>query len=155
MIALAPDTPGPATAGIELLFVCGTLRRGASHHRILESLHARYLGRGIVAGDLFDLGPFPGARLVEPASAGIGSRRVIGELYRLPNAERGFGVLDRYEGLQSVAPEMSLFRRELTCVWLWGGKSVQAWIYRLNRKPAVARRIPSGDYCEPGRTVHK
>ena len=151
MIAPVPGTRGPLGAGSELLFVYGTLLQGSSHHYILKSLHARHLGRGIVHGELFDFGRFPGARLVGPMSLGSGSRRVTGEVYRLPNAKHGLGVLDRYEGLQVVAPEMSLFRRELTGVLMRGGKMVQAWIYCLNRKVVTARRIPSGDYFKASR----
>jgi gamma-glutamylcyclotransferase (GGCT)/AIG2-like uncharacterized protein YtfP len=122
------------------------LRRGSSHHHILALLHARYVGPAIVAGQLFDLGPFPGARLVEAAGPGVGSRRVIGELYQLQNPERDLGVLDRYEGLQTSRPNASLYRREFARVSTQNGNAVHAWIYCLNRRPAVARLIPSGDY---------
>jgi gamma-glutamylcyclotransferase (GGCT)/AIG2-like uncharacterized protein YtfP len=145
---IAPQADPTHVAGCqrELLFVFGTLRRGSSHHHILTSLHARYLGPAIVAGQLFDLGPFPGARLIEPAGPGIGSRRVIGELYRLQNPERDLGLLDRYEGLQPWEPKTSLFRREFTQVSRQNGTRVQAWVYCLNQRPVVARHIPSGDY---------
>jgi gamma-glutamylcyclotransferase (GGCT)/AIG2-like uncharacterized protein YtfP len=70
----------------------------------------------------------------------------MGELYRLQNAERDLAVLDRYEGSQPPTPWTSLFRRQLTHVWVRDKSTVQAWIYCLNRRPAVARLIPSGDY---------
>lgn len=129
----------------DLLFVYGTLRRGSSHHHILKSLHAAYLRPAIVAGELFDLGRFPGARLIEPKGPGVSSRRVKGELYRLENPEGDLDVLDRYEGLQPSTPETSPFRRELAWVRTQGGKTMQAWIYVLARRPAAAHLIPCGD----------
>lgn len=143
---MSPDLPA---SGRELLFVCGTLRLGASHHHLLESLHAHYLGSAVVAGQLFDFGRFPGARL-EPKGSGTG-RRVKGELYRLQNLERDLAMLDRYEGLQASVSGNSLFRRELTTVRMQNGKTAQAWIYCLNRRPGGARLIPSGDYLKATR----
>jgi len=132
----------------DLLFVYGTLRQGSSHHHILKSLHGAYLGPATVAGELFDLDRFPGARLIEPKVPGVGNRRVKGELYRLQNPTSDLDVLDRYEGLQPSTPETSLFRRELAWVRTQGGKTMQAWIYVLARRPAAARLIPSGNYVK-------
>jgi len=140
-----------ATRGCDLLFVYGTLRRGASHHHILKSLNAAHLGPATVAGELFDLGRFPGSWLIEPKGPGISRRRVLGELYRLQNPPHSLDVLDRYEGLQSPAPEARLFRRELACVRVQGGKTMQAWIYVLAQRPAAARLVPSGDYAKAHR----
>ena len=137
-----------ATTACDLLFVYGSLRRESSHHDILRSIRAGFMGPAMVAGQLFDLGRFPGTRLVERLSDRIGSRRVMGELYQLRNPERDFYALDRYEGLQSAAPKMSLFGRELTRAWIRGGNTAQAWIYCLNRIPPMARPIPSGDYSK-------
>jgi len=143
-----------ATNGCDLLFVYGTLRRGASHHHILQSLHARFLGPAMVAGELFDLGRFPGARAIEPTSAGIGGRRVTGELYRLRRLEPDLAALDRYEGLQPSAFETSLFCRRVTRVWKQNvGGAAQAWIYCLSRRPAAACLIPSGDYSKAARRL--
>jgi gamma-glutamylcyclotransferase (GGCT)/AIG2-like uncharacterized protein YtfP len=139
------------TNGYNLLFVYGTLRQESSHHHILRSLHAAYLGPATVAGELFDLGRFPGARLVKPTNPGMGNRRVLGELYRLQNPSSDLGVLDRYEGLQPSAPEATLFRRELACVRTRSGKTTQAWIYCLARRPSAARLIPSGNYAKTSR----
>jgi gamma-glutamylcyclotransferase (GGCT)/AIG2-like uncharacterized protein YtfP len=134
-----------ATNGYNLLFVYGTLRRGSSHHHILQAIHARYLEPAIVAAELFDLGRFPGARLIKPTNPGVGNRLVTGELYRLQNSTPDLDVLDRYEGLQPLAVETPLFRRELARVRTRGGKTMQAWIYALARRPAAGRLILSGD----------
>jgi gamma-glutamylcyclotransferase (GGCT)/AIG2-like uncharacterized protein YtfP len=136
-----------ATTAGDLLFVYGTLRRGSSHHHILQAIHARYVGPAMVSGELFDLGRFPGARLIQPLGPGIGSRRVTGELYRLRNSTPDLDVLDRYEGLQPSGAEAPLFRRELARLRTRGGKTRHAWIYALARRPAAVRLIASGDYA--------
>jgi len=105
----------------------------------------------MVSGELFDLGRFPGARLLERAGPGIGSRCVRGELYRLRHPEPDLGALDCYEGSQLSAPETSLFCRQFTRVWRQNRSTAQAWIYCLSRRPAGARLIPSGDYTKLAR----
>lgn len=129
-----------------LLFVYGTLRRGAERHDLLQKLRARYIGKGSVAGELFDLGPFPGA-----IKRGARSRkRVAGELYRLADASRALKVLDEYEGVRSGEVAAALYRRDVVEVWRPGGERASAWIYWLSPPPPGARRIESGDYAKPG-----
>ncbi len=131
----------PQAAGPDLLFAYGTLRRVYERHRELERLGARYMGRGSIGGELFDLGLFPGAR--KPASQGT---RVVGEVYRLPRPWEALPVLDRIEGFRADSPESSLFVRETAEVGLRGGQRVRAWVYWLNRWHGAMRRISSGDY---------
>ena len=126
----------------DLIFVYGTLRRGYSQNVALQRLGAEYLGRGTTQGDLFDLGDFPGARSTAKASS-----RIAGEIYRLPNPSQALPVLDEIEGLRPAAPELSLFRREMTTVKLENGQETMAWVYWLNRSTGPRRRIPSGDYA--------
>lgn len=124
-----------------LVFVYGTLRRGGGSHDLLERLGAVYLGKGSVAGELLDLGAFPGARKSRSPSA-----RVVGEIYRVPNATEALKALDEYEGVGPGALVTSLYRREITEVTLEKGERVSAWIYWLNHVPRRRRRIDSGDY---------
>jgi|GEM_PF-194577 len=121
------------------LFVYGTLRRGGKRHDILQLLHAAYVGKGSVAGELFDLGEYPGAVKSNATAA-----RVIGEVYRLPNLKTALRTLDEYEGVGAVA---SLYRRDVTEVTLESGQRLSAWVYWLNEAPPRARRIESGDYA--------
>ena len=151
----------PADGACDLLFVYGSLCRGASHHHALERLRARLLEPGSVCGGLYSLGPFPGARPAAPdlgapasdtdqAKPAVGARRVprvFGELYQLQNPTRDLKVLDSYEGFRPFAPERSLFRREVAEVWRRGRSAMPAWIYWLNTRPAPACLIPAGKYA--------
>jgi len=127
---------------LSLLFVYGTLRRGEGRHDLLEELRAAWVGRGTVGGELFDLGPFPGAVKSDPLSP----RQIIGEVYRLADPPRALQALDEYECLASGEP--NLYRREITTVVLSGGERLEAWIYWLDQPPPVRRRIESGDYAD-------
>lgn len=122
------------------MFAYGTLRRGGKRHDILQQLHAVYVGKGSVAGELFDLGEYPGA-----VKSGSTAARVIGEVYRLPNLKTALRILDEYEG---VGAATSLYHREITEVTLDSGQRVSAWVYWLNEAPPHARRIESGDYAD-------
>lgn len=118
------------------LFAYGTLRRShaAIHHRVVGS--AQFLGRGSIAGRLFDLGRYPGVH-----RAGHDSWRVSGELYELMDSDPESRLLsiDRYEG-----PE---FVRARVLVELEGGDRRLAWAYLLAEAPPMtARPIPSGTY---------
>ena len=120
----------------------GTLKRGGESHGLLERLGASYVGKGSVAGVLFDLGAFPGAVRSEAQPS-----RVVGEIYRLHQAPRALEELDEYEGVGPGAVAASLYRREIAEVRLENGNRVSAWIYWLSRAPRRGRRIKSGDYA--------
>jgi len=146
----APQSDG------DLLFVYGSLRRGSSHHHLLQRLHACFAGPGSVKGQLFDLGRFPGARprAVDqgPATAALAPEpakpgRVAGELYRLRNPVRDLAALDRYEDYRPGSPDASFFRREVARIRRRDGTEVTAWIYWLNRASHPQRAVASGDYA--------
>jgi gamma-glutamylcyclotransferase (GGCT)/AIG2-like uncharacterized protein YtfP len=118
----------------ELLFVYGSLRRGFGAQGLMRRLRARYLGKGSVEGQLFDVGRFPAA-----VKAPRSRMRVVGELYRMPSANRSFLRLDQYEGRS--------YSRDLAEVELQNGKRTRAWIYWMKRVPASKRRIRGGDYA--------
>ena len=80
-----------------LLFVYGTLRRGGERYSLLERLGAAYVGKGSVAGELYDLGAYPGALKSRSKSA-----RVVGEVYHLPDTTQALRSLDEYEGVFSI-----------------------------------------------------
>ncbi len=124
-----------------MIFVYGTFRRGFGRRRILWRLGARYVGEGIVRGELFNLGGFPGAQKSKTASA-----RIAGEIYQLRNPVHALKVLDRVEDSYGTDPASSFFRRETAEVLLSDGRRVTAWVYWLTRVPWPARRILSGDY---------
>lgn len=131
----------PAANECGLVFVYGTLRRGFSRHNVLRRLSARYVGRGTIQAELFDLGDFPGARKSQKAKA-----RVAGEIYRLGNPMADLKVLDEVEDFRVESPESSLFWREPTPVVLTNGKQATAWVYWLNQLRGPMRPIRSGQY---------
>lgn len=118
------------------LFVYGTLTK--SHPRLHERLvgAARYLGRGTIAGTLYDLGRYPGAFRNRKRQS-----RVTGELYELegPDIRGRLRALDRYEGAE--------FKRARVKVRLSNGDQRLAWAYLLTEAPpGNARPLPSGVY---------
>lgn len=136
-----PSANNTQSAETNLLFAYGTLRRGFERHRHLERLGAQYNGEGSIAGELFDLGQFPGAR-----KSGSDARRVQGEVYCLPAPSRVLAVLDAIEWVRKESPKSSLFAREITEASLLSGERVRAWVYWLNHWHGPMRRIASGDY---------
>lgn len=126
----------------EYLFVYGTLRPGVGHamNTVLER-YGEPVGRGKIAGFLYDVGRYPGAVKTAGARA-----FVRGDVYRLRDADRALKALDRYEGWDQKKPRSGEFRRSRTVVALSGGKTVRAWIYLYNRPTSGLPRIRSGDY---------
>ena len=100
-----------------------------------------YVGRGTIAGALFDLGMYPAAVSASDAT-------VRGEVYRLTHPAIVFRALDEVEGFRADDPESSLYTRALTCVTMQDGRVVDAWAYFYNAPLGRAERIHSGDYLE-------
>jgi gamma-glutamylcyclotransferase (GGCT)/AIG2-like uncharacterized protein YtfP len=94
-----------------------------------------------VAGNLFDLGDYPGAL---PASGN--GKWVRGELFLLQHAENDLKHLDRVEDINPAVPERSEFVRVLAEVVLPDGTRESAWIYWLSAESPAGRQIASGDY---------
>ena len=134
-----------ANHNCDLLFVYGTLRRGFDLHHNLVRLGARYFGKAKVAGELFDLGVYPGAH----ASRRKG-KWIHGEIYRLRRPGLDFRVLDECEEFNPCAPERSMFVREMTRVVVAGREPRWAWIYWMDRFVPQGRHIASGDYLRWG-----
>jgi gamma-glutamylcyclotransferase (GGCT)/AIG2-like uncharacterized protein YtfP len=124
------------------VFVYGTLRRGYALHEHLDEGTSRFLGRGRIRGELYDLGEYPGAIPGEAPG-----QEITGELYQLDDPERQLPDLDELEEFDPAKPEQSLFIRRLTDVELDNGTRVRAWVYFLPRRPAKARLIAGGDYA--------
>jgi gamma-glutamylcyclotransferase (GGCT)/AIG2-like uncharacterized protein YtfP len=132
-----------AVVACRRLFVYGSLRRGFRLHHQLARLGAGFVMEAKVAGELFDLGRYPGAR---PAK-GEG-KWVLGEVFQLLHAEHDLKVLDEVEGFIPADPERSEFVRALAEVILPHGAHESAWIYWLSKESlAGCRRIASGDYA--------
>ncbi len=127
---------------LDLAFFYGTLM--APFHRAGRfrlDQHLVYVGRGTIAGALFDLGIYPAA---VPAS----DTTVWGEVYRMTHPAIILPALDELEGCRVDEPESSLYTRALTPVTMQDGRVVDAWAYFYNAPLGRAERIHSGDYLE-------
>ncbi len=130
----------PAVA--ELVFFYGTLMAGFERRRragIDDKL--RYIGRGAIQGQLFDIGLYPGA---VPAPEG----HVWGEVYDASDTPRVLAALDEIEGYRHDDPDRSLYRREQADVILPDSSIARAWVYFYNAPLGRAPKILSGDYLE-------
>jgi gamma-glutamylcyclotransferase (GGCT)/AIG2-like uncharacterized protein YtfP len=133
----------PGSGECDRLFVYGSLRRGFRLHQHLADLGATFETEGKVAGELFDLGEYPGAR---PSNRT--GEWVCGELFHLQNPQLDFRILDEVEEFFPTVPERSQFIREVVEVIPPARVPQKAWIYWLSAHLTGDRqRIPSGDYA--------
>lgn len=110
----------------------------------------RHIGPCRVAGELFDLGPYPALR-----RSASGAASVCGELHAILDPSV-LDVLDAFEGYAPSDPAGSDYLRE--CVELQEPPDVRAWIYVYNRALDAAPRVASGDWrrhlAERGLNAH-
>lgn len=122
------------------LFVYGTLRSGRVPASIEPALAgARSLGPAHVAGRLYDLGAYPGARL-----GGAPGDEIEGEVLALPDLEARLEALDRYEGYRPEAPDASLYLRTRCDARLASGETIRCLVYEFAAELPAERRIPDG-----------
>ena len=118
-----------------LVFVYGTLKQGHSNHRIMhmddESESALVMRDATIKGDLYDLGPFPGA--VESKNGG----KIVGEVWDVSN--QTVRHLDRLEG------HPDFYKRKKVPVL---GTNWQAWAYFLPEVPENAVPMPAGSWSD-------
>ena len=124
---------------VEHVFFYGTLMQGfALRQRVQHDALLEYLGRGVVMGQLFDLGRYPG--LV------CGDGQVFGELYRILENDTLLTRTDSVEGYKVRDLTASEYRRVLRPVRVEDGMAVEAWVYLYNLSVGAAPRIVGGDY---------
>jgi gamma-glutamylcyclotransferase (GGCT)/AIG2-like uncharacterized protein YtfP len=124
------------------VFFYGTLMTGFDRRRRVDVDDAlAFVGRGSIAGALFDLGLFPAA---VPSQ----DHRVWGEVFRMLDPEKVLVGLDDIEGYCADQPESSLYLRLIVPVTLADGATCQAWVYFYNAPLGHAELIRSGDYLE-------
>ena len=126
----------------DLVFFYGTLMAGFDRRRragIDDKL--RYIGRGSIQGELFDLGLYP-------AAVAAPEGRIWGEVYEMTEPVPVLAALDDIEGYRHDDPDRSLYTRAKAGVVLPDGSLAQAWVYFYNAPLGQAARIPSGDYPE-------
>jgi gamma-glutamylcyclotransferase (GGCT)/AIG2-like uncharacterized protein YtfP len=121
------------------LFVYGTLMRGFEN-AFAKQLHqiGTCQGLGYFAGQLFDLGYYPGATLL-----GSSTHKVWGEIWELPEAHPIMAQLDGYEGVADAVPE---YTRERVQVQTTDGVSIECWVYLYVLSTQVYPLIPHGNY---------
>jgi len=136
----------------ELVFVYGTLRRGASNAFRMDG--AEWQGVRVVSGALYQVSWYPGVTL-DP-----GAPPVLGELWSVSREK--LRELDEFEGVPEGATEGDEYRRVRATVTLppdlkslpdWDGASdlpadCTAWIWEWKGDPASARLLPGGDWLE-------
>ncbi|MBS1795610.1 MAG: gamma-glutamylcyclotransferase [Acidobacteria bacterium] len=124
---------------IRFLFVYGTLRPEFAPAEIIGAVRKlKFVGEGTIAGALYDLGPYPAARLG-------GSGKIRGRVYELPADESVLRRLDEYEAFDPKDPAGSLYVRRAAAIDL-PGKTLTGWVYEYNPDLTDARRILDGDY---------
>lgn len=101
----------------------------------------RFVGKGQVAGELYDLGAYPGAIVGANFQT-----KVIGEVYELPEPQTTLAQLDVYEGFVPGELEASLFARTKEMISLEDGQQLDCWMYVYNDWVATGHLIPGGDY---------
>ncbi len=124
-------------AGREMVFVYGTLRRGASNHWRMDG--AEFIASGTVAGGMHRIDWYPGVVLG-------GNGRVHGEVFAA-GPER-LAALDAFEGVGAGVPG-SEYRRVRTAVLTEKGE-VEAWIWEWTGPVDGRMRVESGDWLEAG-----
>jgi len=130
----------------DYLFVYGTLHPDRAPAEIADLVFRfEEVGKGTVAGTLYNLGSYPGAVLDEHPT-----RRVHGTVFRLPQGGNVLSRLDAYEEFDPEAPDHSLFLRRLRLVQLNVGATLSCWIYEYNRSTEDAAIIESGVYSSRG-----
>lgn len=130
------------------LFVYGTLLfadTGSTgrEQRARLAREARIVGSGTVAGQLYDLGRYPG--LVETSEA---RARVRGDVLELAAPERTLRWLDAYEGIVPGDHPHNPYQRIEVEAALENGGSVTAWVYLYRLAPPEHRLIAGGSWLD-------
>ena len=133
-LRMMPQAEGPS-ASSRYVFVYGTLRAGGSNDIARWLPRPHFIGMAQIAGTLYDLGAYPGARLG-------GTARVHGEVYRI---ERELEAnLDR---LEEVLPndEGEYLKREIEVQV--GAQALRCLVYEIHPARVKSRlAIASGDW---------
>ena len=126
----------------EYIFVYGTLRKnsGCKMHSLLAK-HCRYLSEGYIQGRLYEVNGYPGA-----VQSGQQKERVVGEVYRITEANIVLAKLDHYEECSAEFPHPHEYTRKKLPVFLPEGRTVFAWVYLFNHDTTALEQITSGDY---------
>jgi len=122
----------------ELVFVYGTLRRGASNH--FRMAGAEFIAPGAIRGRMYRFDWYPG--LVVDAAAD----ELVGEVFSVGPIL--LAELDLFEGLSAGEIEGSEYRRVRVSVDCGAGHGspLSAWVWEWRGPVDEAKRITSGDW---------
>ena len=132
---MMPQAPRPSAAARRHVFVYGTLRSGGSNDMARWLPAPQFVGAADIAGTLYDLGAYPGARLG-------GSARLHGEVYRIEAALEA-----QLDQLEEVRPDDQgeYIKREVQVQV--GAKLLDCLVYEIHSKRVAGRPvIASGDW---------
>jgi gamma-glutamylcyclotransferase (GGCT)/AIG2-like uncharacterized protein YtfP len=137
MELMMPDALPPFEAPTRHVFVYGTLRRGGCNDIRRYPPAPVFVGFATVAGTLFDLGAYPGARL-----GGQGTLR--GEVYRV-SAE----VEAAMDVLEGAAPDGSGEYEKCELRVLVDDVLIDCLVYQIHSSRITGRQvIRSGDWMD-------
>jgi gamma-glutamylcyclotransferase (GGCT)/AIG2-like uncharacterized protein YtfP len=140
------------------LFVYGTLMVGAdgpygqaARGRLAQEAPQRIAAS--TAGQLFELGQYPGLVLVNDSAANAPASDpatdiVHGQLLLLPDPLATWPWLDAYEGIAAATPDENEYVRILRNVTTASGAVLSAWTY-VYRKPVLQQRRIAGGRWTP------
>jgi gamma-glutamylcyclotransferase (GGCT)/AIG2-like uncharacterized protein YtfP len=120
----------------ELVFVYGTLRRGASNHWRMEE--AEFVTEAWVLGHLYLIDWYPGMVLDDDGVP------VRGEVYRVDTAL--LAKLDEFEGVGGEDE----YARVKTEVRQDTGPGMEAWVWEYRRDVRERKEIGPADWVNPG-----
>lgn len=114
--------------GEQCLFVYGTLHPDRAPEGIRDVVKKMVpIGPGTIAGNLHDLGEYPGLAL-----DGDKKQKVRGTVFALPDDPEVLRRLDQYEGYIPSKPSKSLFIRVRRRITLDDGARRFCWVYIYN-----------------------
>lgn len=135
------------TSESQYIFVYGTLKRSITNPiGAMMRTHANYLAEAIIAGKLYDLGPYPGLVLEDCGMA------VYGELYEIVHPNALIELLDAYEGCGKDDPYPHQFCRVEATVRDTDGLDYRAWVYVYQGQIKHESLLPTG-YFQPSSGV--
>lgn len=108
----------------QFIFVYGTLKRSVANPMgAMMRAHASYVAEAIIAGRIYDLGPYPGLVLEDCGTA------VYGEIYEIQRPNALLALLDAYEGCSEEDRQPHEFVRVEATVRDTDGIDYRAWVY--------------------------
>lgn len=125
----------------QYVFVYGTLKRSiANPMGAMMRAHANYVAEAIIAGRIYDLGPYPGLVLEDCGTA------VYGEIYEILRPNALLSLLDAYEGCAADDDLPHEFTRVIATVRDTDGKDYRAWVYVYQHNVDPQWMLSSGYY---------